>query len=254
MAARSDQALRRVGAAFLAQIDAMIPLSGAETSANRTRAGVAMVLLTDALQTLSQPTATRPDSISDHLRHRRMARATLTEVGRSAVGNDPTEALVRQARRLYADLSAELGRASLPACVDTLFGVARTSDHLRGALIDLVILALNHGLSATPSAMVETTRALCAALGERYPGAAIEVRVPPAAAVQLGALGQGPTHTRGTPPNVVETDMDTFIRLAVGLLGWQDARASGKVSASGAHVDDVASMLPVVDAQHDLRF
>ena len=52
-------------------------------------------------------------------------------------------------------------------------------------------------------------RAGCALLGERHPGASIEVRVPPFAAVQIG-FETGPKHTRGTPPNVVEMDGETF--------------------------------------------
>jgi hypothetical protein len=39
------------------------------------------------------------------------------------------------------------------------------------------------------------------------------VRIPPVAAVQCLP---GPVHTRGTPPNVVETDPLTRIRLATG--------------------------------------
>ena len=35
----------------------------------------------------------------------------------------------------------------------------------------------------------------------------------------------GPVHTRGTPPNVVETDPLTWVRLAAGRLGWADAVA-----------------------------
>ena len=40
----------------------------------------------------------------------------------------------------------------------------------------------------------------------QHPGRSVEVRVPPYAAVQCGIGDPGPTHTRGTPPNVVETD------------------------------------------------
>ena len=56
----------------------------------------------------------------------------------------------------------------------------------------------------------------------------------------------GPRHTRGTPPNVVETDPVTWVRLAVGLLPWADALASGAVRASGVRAD-LAPYLPVLD-------
>ncbi len=68
------------------------------------------------------------------------------------------------------------------------------------------------------------------------PGRTVEVRVPPFAAVQCIA---GPVHTRGTPPNVIETDAETWLRLATGDLHWDEARESGRVRASGqrAHLD-----------------
>ena len=50
-------------------------------------------------------------------------------------------------------------------------------------------------------------------LGARAPGRSVEVRVPPFGAVQCI---EGPTHTRGTPPNVVETDAVTWLALATG--------------------------------------
>jgi hypothetical protein len=69
------------------------------------------------------------------------------------------------------------------------------------------------------------------------------VRVPPFGAIQCVA---GPTHTRGTPPNVIETDPVTFVLLAVGRLGWAEAVAQGRVSASGVRAD-LTAFLPLVD-------
>ena len=74
-------------------------------------------------------------------------------------------------------------------------------------------------------------------LADLHPGKAIELRIPPYAAVQLGTAEGGPTHRRGTPPTVVETDADTFLALVRGELTWQEALASYRVSASGAHAD-----------------
>jgi hypothetical protein len=73
------------------------------------------------------------------------------------------------------------------------------------------------------------------------PGRSVEVRVPPVAAVQCV---EGPRHTRGTPPNVIETDPLTWFRLATGRLGWAEAVASGKVRASGARAD-LSAYLPI---------
>ena len=85
-------------------------------------------------------------------------------------------------------------------------------------------------------ALAAAVRVLCRTLGERHPGGTLELRVPPYAAVQLG-IGQRGAHTRGIPPNVVETDALTLLRLAAGTLAWPDAVASPAVSASGPHAD-----------------
>lgn len=74
-------------------------------------------------------------------------------------------------------------------------------------------------------------------LAERNPGQAVEVRVPPAGAVQI--LG-GTTHRRGTPPAVVETDMTTWLDLALGHIDWSDAQ----VQASGER-SDLSKLLPL---------
>ncbi|WP_026455494.1 sterol carrier family protein [Saccharomonospora iraqiensis] len=75
------------------------------------------------------------------------------------------------------------------------------------------------------------------------PGRSVEMRVPPYAAVQCVA---GPRHTRGTPPNVVETDARTWLELATGRLEWTEAVESGRVDVSGARAAEVAHRLPVV--------
>jgi hypothetical protein len=81
-----------------------------------------------------------------------------------------------------------------------------------------------------------------AALAALAPGRTVEVRVPPFAAVQCIA---GPRHTRGTPPNIVETDARTWLALATGRLAWADAVAEGAVAASGSRTPEVARYLPL---------
>jgi hypothetical protein len=78
-------------------------------------------------------------------------------------------------------------------------------------------------------------------LAERAPGHATEVRVPPFGAVQCV---EGPRHTRGTPPNVVETDAGTWLALVSGRLAWEEAVGSGRVRASGARAD-LSVLLPL---------
>jgi hypothetical protein len=82
-------------------------------------------------------------------------------------------------------------------------------------------------------------------LADVAPGNAVEVRVPPAGAVQAIA---GPRHTRGTPPNVVETDAETWLALATGRMTWADAVSTGRVHASGER-SDVSSYLPLQAAR-----
>lgn len=85
------------------------------------------------------------------------------------------------------------------------------------------------------------TRYLLQLLAEKAPGASVEVRVPPHGAVQAV---DGPDHSRGTPPNVVEMDPETWIALATGSLEWSTALADAKVSASGTRAD-LSAFVPI---------
>ena len=86
------------------------------------------------------------------------------------------------------------------------------------------------------------TRLYLQELAKRAPGRSVEVRVPPYGAVQC--IG-GPRHTRGTPPNVIETDASTWLALARGELDWAAAVAAGRVRASGSRAD-LSEYLPLV--------
>jgi Bacterial SCP ortholog len=79
------------------------------------------------------------------------------------------------------------------------------------------------------------------AFARKVPGHAVELRVPPFVAVQCV---EGPRHTRGTPPNIVETDPASWLALADGSLGWAEAIADGRVSASGPR-SDLSAYLPL---------
>jgi hypothetical protein len=104
-----------------------------------------------------------------------------------------------------------------------------------------VASVLDSGGQPSGEALRVAVRYLLDLLAAREPGRAVEVRVPPYAAVQCLP---GPRHTRGTPPNVVETDAITWIRLATGRLSWTAAVASGSVHASGPRAD-ISGYLPV---------
>ncbi len=100
--------------------------------------------------------------------------------------------------------------------------------------------------SVAPPARTElaaAVRGTARAMAADAPGHSVEVRVPPFVAVQCV---EGPRHTRGTPPNVVETDARTWLLLATGLLGFEAALESGALTASGSRAGEVARWLPVV--------
>ncbi|MEU2043096.1 sterol carrier family protein [Nocardia niwae] len=100
--------------------------------------------------------------------------------------------------------------------------------------------------AADPPARAElgaAVRTTARSLAVSAPGHSVELRVPPFVAVQCV---EGPRHTRGTPPNVVETDPRTWLLLATGLLEFDDALDSGAVSASGTRAAEIAHWLPIV--------
>lgn len=75
------------------------------------------------------------------------------------------------------------------------------------------------------------------------PGHTVELRVPPYGAVQCV---EGPEHTRGTPPNVVEMDPTTWIALATGSVSWAEASDLGSISASGVR-SDLSALVPLAE-------
>lgn len=79
-------------------------------------------------------------------------------------------------------------------------------------------------------------------LSTRHPGRSVEVRVPPFGATQAIT---GPRHTRGTPPNVVETDAQTWLGLVRGVLDWETCVRSGAVRDSGVRAD-LSTVLPLL--------
>ncbi|MGW7102682.1 sterol carrier family protein [Streptomyces sp. NPDC054838] len=111
--------------------------------------------------------------------------------------------------------------------------VVHTDDLNRAAGLDVPI---------ERQALAACTRLLADALAVTAPGASVEVRIPPFAVVQCV---EGPRHTRGTPPNVVETDPLTWIRLATGRTGWAETVREARVRASGERAD-LSALLPLM--------
>jgi len=105
---------------------------------------------------------------------------------------------------------------------------------------DAVAAWLDGGPAPDRSAVRAAVRQSLAALAAAAPGRSVEVRVPPYGAVQCV---EGPRHGRGTPPNVVETDARTWLALAAGRLGWDQAQRDGTLRASGARAAEIARVL-----------
>lgn len=128
-------------------------------------------------------------------------------------------------------------------------GRRRTDPALGRAALERVLAETDQvgGESAGPRGdLQDAVRFLLEELAARAPGRSVEVRVPPYGAVQCDTgVGGGPRHTRGTPPNVIETDALTWVQLGAGHLSWADALAQGRVAASGGRAD-LDALLPLV--------
>ncbi|MFD8737970.1 sterol carrier family protein [Streptomyces sp. NPDC059618] len=174
---------------------------------------------------------------------------------RAGVISDGTRALAAanpDLDALYATAEERITASLATAPDDRLLGVpagAMTlADFLVTRTVELVVHTddLNRAAGvAVPfdrQALAACTRLLADALAVKAPGASTEVRIPPYAVVQCV---EGPRHTRGTPPNVVETDPLTWIRLATGRLEWKTALDEAKVSASGERAD-IGALLPLM--------
>lgn len=121
-------------------------------------------------------------------------------------------------------------------------GPIRASTMLRTRVNELVVHAVDAGVAVDRQALRVSVRMLAEVLADRYPGKAVEVRVPPYAAVQIGA---GVRHSRGTPPNVVECAPLVFVTVATGRRRWHEAVAAGDIRASGNRAD-LAPLLPLL--------
>ncbi|WP_369272020.1 sterol carrier family protein [Streptomyces sp. R11] len=154
---------------------------------------------------------------------------------------------------LYARTEEHLRQRLADAPGDRLLaartGAIPLADYLVTRTVELVVHSddLNAAVPGLDipydrQALAACTRLLADALSVKAPGGSTEVRIPPYAVVQCV---EGPRHTRGTPPNVVETDPLTWFRLATGRVAWDSAVAEAKVRASGERAD-LGGLLPLM--------
>ena len=149
-------------------------------------------------------------------------------------------------RRLEADEAVTSAAATF--VVPARLGPIGLTDFLATRCVEATVHCLDLAVATGDKAELDdeavavTVKVLSAALARRAPGRTLELRVPPHAAVQCV---EGPRHTRGTPPNVVETDALTWLELATGRVDWATAVEEGRVSASGERAD-LSPYLPVL--------
>lgn len=147
-----------------------------------------------------------------------------------------------------ARYEAALAGVSDERLVPTRFGAMTVGEFLVTRTVELVVhtddlnAATGAGVPYDRQALAACTRLLADALAAKAPGGAVEVRIPPYAVVQCV---EGPRHTRGTPPNVVETDPLTWIRLATGRAEWATELDEARVGASGERAD-LKDLLPLM--------
>ena len=96
-------------------------------------------------------------------------------------------------------------------------------------------------LAESDQQFITAVRYLLEELAEVAPGNSVEVRVPPLGATQCI---EGPRHTRGTPPNVVELSPKVWFDLALGNLSWESAVTEHLVSSSGVRAS-LEEVLPL---------
>ncbi|MFD9000799.1 sterol carrier family protein [Streptomyces sp. NPDC059582] len=160
--------------------------------------------------------------------------------------NPDLDAHLAEVERRFTELLAGHPGSRLLA---TNAGAMPLADYLVTRTVELVVHTddLNAAVPGLDipydrQALAACTRLLADALAVKAPGGSTEVRVPPFAVVQCV---EGPRHTRGTPPNVVETDPLTWVRLATGRLEWRTAIEEALVGASGERAD-LGALLPLL--------
>ncbi len=215
----------------------------------RTLTGHILLLHTGMLRLLQRPTGLPPlpphQFVTRYRRDVAVIHESTLEVTRERTPDQVRAELAQAERRVEAALSG-----ALPRVIDTPRGPTTVPDFVSTRVIEFVVHADDLSRSVPEhapthldrEALAETTRSLVGFLAAQQPGRSVELRVPPFAAVQAIT---GPRHTRGTPPNVIETDPLTWLRLATGRVAWVDAVAANALRASGTRAD-LSAYLPVL--------
>ncbi|GAA2824498.1 maleylpyruvate isomerase family mycothiol-dependent enzyme [Kitasatospora paracochleata] len=184
-------------------------------------------------------------------RRTRTAAATINDIAEELAAGQfagPPEEVAAEFDGCCDALLAALPAAEEPGRLIAMrFGPMPLADFLVTRLVETVVhaddlaAALAVDFPHEKQAVAAAARLLADAFADQVPGGAVELRVPPYAVVQAV---EGPKHTRGTPPNVVEADPLTWIRLATGRVAWAEV-LDVSLSASGER-SDLSALLPVL--------
>jgi uncharacterized protein (TIGR03083 family) len=201
------------------------------------------------LATLATPIAETALPIAEYLqRYAAAAEEISTRSADVAASADVTQLVVELGDD--APVRAAADGVSGRTVVRAPRGPISTADWIATRIVEIVVHSDDASRSvpartAVPlrrAALASATRTLAGVLAAQAPGRSVELRVPPFVAVQAIA---GPRHTRGTPPNVVETDPLTWLRLATGRTRFVDEVVGGRVRASGTRAD-LSAHLPLL--------
>jgi uncharacterized protein (TIGR03083 family) len=215
----------------------------------RTLLGHVLLVHRGLLRWLAVPTDSVPLPTHEFVRRYRRDADALDAATREAAGDRSAQDLRAELAVLRAEVTARLV-GDLPRAIETSRGPTTVEGFLTTRVIELAVHGddLSRSLPDWPpvdsprEALAIACRALAEILAAQAPGRSVEVRVPPYVAVQAVA---GPRHTRGTPPNVVETDPMTWLRVATGRVSFSEAAARGALYASGERAD-LSPYLPVL--------
>lgn len=251
-AAKALAALRALGVSVADWLDCLQPadfgrpgvLAGWDV---RTLAAHLVLVYEGTAAVLERPTSERAVPAAEFVTRYRRDVDQIAAATADAAGTRTPAELVGLLRAAVVALPSELpsARAVLGAR-----GPISPQDWVATRLVEAVVHAddLSRSVPDRPAiavpreALAVAVRTLAEILAAQAPGRSVEVRVPPFVAVQAV---EGPRHTRGTPPNVVETDPVTWLRIATGRSTFAEAVAAGAVTASGNRAD-LSAYLPVL--------
>ena len=199
--------------------------------------GHVLMIFRGLLGALGSPTDEPPMALHDYVARYREDAAAIDAVTAELAADRTPDDLLTQLDLLLSEVRSRLAEP-LPRVVRAPRGPIAGADYLTSRFFEVLAhaddlsrsLPERQPIAFDRAALGIGVRGLAGMLAAKYPGRSVEVRVPPFTAVQ--AI-EGPRHTRGTPPNVVETDGPTFLRLATGRTDWAAAVCAGQITGTG---------------------